>query len=205
MNENPYRRESSYAERYRDQRFATGHGPRTDQRERQAVRTLLTAAPSQAGPWLDMPSGAGRMSAELPGPVLQIDRNPQMLRASSAAGDRVCGSALALPLADNSCAGVLCCRLLQHLGVRADRLRVLSEIRRVSRGSVILSFFDAHSLLHLRRTLRRALGKNRSGRSAISRRQLRLDLAEAGLEPVRWLPLQRFVAEQTFVLCRDCN
>ena len=57
MNENPYRRESSYAERYRDQRFATGHGPRTDQRERQAVRTLLTAAPSQAGPWLDRLAG----------------------------------------------------------------------------------------------------------------------------------------------------
>jgi len=92
---------------------------------------------------------------------------------------------------------------LEHLGVRADRVRVLSEIRRVNRGSVILSFFDAHSLLHLRRTLRRALGKKRSGRSAISRRQLGLDLAEAGLEPVRWLPLQRFVAEQTFVLCRN--
>lgn len=203
MNENPYFREPEYAERYRNQRFATGHGPRTDQRERQALRALLAAAPAQQGPWLDMPSGAGRMSAELPGPVLQIDRDPEMLRASTAPGGRLCGSALSLPLADGLFAGVLCCRLLQHLGVRADRVRVLSEIRRVNRGSVILSFFDAHSLLHLRRTLRRALGKKRSGRSAISRRQLGLDLAEAGLEPVRWLPLQRFVAEQTFVLCRN--
>lgn len=203
MNENPYSREPQYAQRYRDQRFTTGHGPRTDRRERQAVRTLLAEAPPVPGPWLDVPSGAGRMSAELPGPVLQLDRNPEMLRASAVRGGRICGSALSLPLADGRFAGVLCCRLLQHLSLRADRLRVLSEIRRVNRGSVILSFFDAHSLLHLRRTLRRALGKKRSGRSAISRTQLRLDLADAGLEPVRWLPLQRFVAEQTFVLCRN--
>ena len=205
MDETPYRREAGYAERYRDRRFSTGHGPRTDQRERRAVRRLLGVAAAGAGPWLDMPSGAGRMSPELPEPVVQIDRDAKMLRAAAETGRRVCASALALPLADDSVEGALCCRLLQHIPLTGERIVILSELRRVARRAVILSFFDAHSLVHMRRVVRRALGKKRSGRSAISRRELQAELLAAGLHPVRWLSLGRFVAEQTFVLCRRCE
>ena len=198
----PYRREPGYALRYRDRRFATGHGPRTDARERQALRRLLALAAAPPGAWLDVPCGAGRLSTELPGGTVQVDRDPAMLAAIEQPGHRACACASALPFADGSFAGALCCRLLQHLRKPQQRIAVLGELKRVSRGAVVVSFFDALSLVHLRRVLRRALGKTRSGRGAITRARFRSEAAAAGLEPVRFVALRRLLAEQTFVLLR---
>ncbi len=200
VQETPYRREDGYAERYRDARFATGHGPRTDRLERRAIARLLAAASWEAGPWLDLPCGAGRLSDALPGPVVQVDRALAMVTACDGHWPRACASGSALPFADGSFAGALCLRLLQHIPGGAERRRILAELRRVSRGPLIVSFFDACSLQHARRLLRRATGKPRSGRSAVLRWTFRDDLVAAGLRPVRMLPLRRFVAEQTLVL-----
>lgn len=203
MPETPYRREPGYAQRYRDRRFApgtgTGHG--TDRRERAALRELLRLAPAAAGRWLDAPSGAGRMTAELPGPVVQVDRDAAMLRASPAPSPRVCASVHALPFADGCFAGTLCHRLLQHIPTTVERIDILRELARVTRGPIVVSFFDATSLQHLRRRVRRLFGKPRSGRSAVPRRAFFAELRQAGLQPVAVRALRRFVAEQTLVLC----
>lgn len=196
-------REAGYAERYRDRRFGSAHGPRTDRRERAAIRALLPVTSVGTGPWLDAPAGAGRLSGELPGPVVQLDRDRAMLVAAGAAQPRVCATVSALPFADGTFAGALCCRLLQHIASSEERRTILRELARVTRGPVVLSFFDATSLLHLRRVVRRALGKNRSGRCAVRRSTLLADVRAAGLEPVRFWALGRFVAEQTFLLCRS--
>lgn len=201
MHETPYRRESGYAERYRDQRFATGHGPATDRRERSALRSLLASARWPDGPWLDVPCGAGRLTGLLPGRAVQADRDPAMVRACPDNGWRLCASAHRLPFADGAFAGVLCHRLLQHIPTAAERRQILGELRRVSRGVVLVSFFDRHSLQHLRRVVRRALGKPRSGRTAVGRRQFAAELRDSGLDPLRFVALRRFVAEQTLVLC----
>jgi SAM-dependent methyltransferase len=198
----PYVREAGYAERYRDRRFATAHGPRTDRRERHALRALLRECGAGAGPWLDAPCGTGRLAAELPGPVVLVDRDRTML-AACPDPRRVCAAVSALPFEDGAFAGVLCCRLLQHLPAAAERRAVLREFARVSRGPVIVSFFDAMSLQHARRLVRRRLGKKRSGRTAITRRALLADLRAAGLRPLRYRALGRFVAEQTLVACRS--
>jgi hypothetical protein len=50
--------------------------------------------------------------------------------------------------------------------------------------------------------LRRALGKNRSGRSAVARSRFRAELQAAGWRPVAMHSLRRFWSEQTLVLCR---
>lgn len=203
MPETPYRREPGYAQRYRDQRFAAGSGSGhgTDRRERAALRELLRLAPTTSGAWLDAPSGAGRMSAELPGPVVQVDRDTAMLRASPMPSPRVCGSVHALPFADGCFAGTLCHRLLQHIPTAVERIDILRELARVTCGPIVVSFFDATSLQHLRRRLRRLFGKPRSGRSAVARWAFLAELRQAGLQPVAVRALRRFVAEQTLVLC----
>jgi SAM-dependent methyltransferase len=200
--ETPYAREPGYALRYRDRRFAAGSGPATDGRERQALRELLGAATWEDGPWLDAPAGAGRMTDELPGPAVLLDRDPAMLRAAGAARPRVCGSVHALPFADGAFAGALCHRLLQHIPTPVERIAILRELARVSRGPIVVSFFDACSLQHLRRVLRRCLGKPRSGRSAVGRSAFLGECSAAGLVPVAVRSLRRFVAEQSLVLCR---
>lgn len=201
MDPTPYVREPGYALRYRDQRFRTASGPRTDARERRALQRILSGTQEVTGPWLDVPSGAGRMSGELPGRAIQVDRDPKMLAASDGSRARACACATALPFADETFAGVLCCRLLQHLPTPAERIAVLRELRRVSRGPVVATFFDRTSVQSLRRAIRRAMGKTRSGRGAISRAQFERDAVAAGLRVVRFVALRRFLTEQTFALC----
>lgn len=205
MDETEYTREPGYAERYRDRRFRTGHGAGTDRRERTALRHLLARARWDAGPWLDVPSGAGRMSSELPGPTVQVDRDPQMVLACGGNRLRVCGSVHALPFRDHAFAGALCCRLLQHITTPVERIAILRELARVTRGPIVVSFFDACSLQHLRRQLRRHLGKNRSGRGAVRRGVFLAEVRAAGLRPVAVRALRRFLAEQTFVLCEPAG
>ncbi len=200
MGETPYDREPGYAQRYRDQRFRAGSGARTDRRERRALRALLARCAAPAGPWLDAPAGAGRMSAELPGPVVLVDRAREMLRAAGAASRRACSSVHALPFPDGAFAGALCHRLLQHIPTPVERIDILRELGRVCRGPIVVSFFDACSLQHLRRRLRRAFGKRRSGRSAVRLGAFLAECRTAGLEPAAVRPLRRFVAEQVLVL-----
>jgi ubiquinone/menaquinone biosynthesis C-methylase UbiE len=200
VTETPYRREAGYAERYRDQRFRHGHGRSTDQRERTALRALLAQGSWPTGPWLDCPSGAGRMRGELPGTTVLVDRDPEMLRAAGGDEPRVCASVHALPFVDATFAGVLCHRLLQHIPTPAERITILRELARVSRGPIVVSFFDARSLQHLRRTVRRWFGKTRSGRCAVSRSAFLAELAAAQLRPLAFHALCRGVAEQTLVL-----
>ena len=201
MAETPYEREAGYAERYRDRRFQSGHGPLTDRRERAALRSLLRTARWSDGPWLDAPSGAGRLSDELPGPAVRLDRDAGMLRAAGPERPRVCGSVHALPFADGVFAGLLCHRLLQHIPTAVERIDILRELARVCRGPIVVSFFDAHSLQHARRLLRRAVGKKRSGRAAVGRGAFLRELRAAGLRPLAVRALRRFIAEQTLVLC----
>ena len=204
MHETPYRREPGYAERYRDRRFHAGTGVATDRAERQALRELRALARSTTpdGCWLDAPAGAGRMTAELPGAVVQVDRDAAMLVAAGPERPRACASVHALPFADFTFAGVLCHRLLQHIPTPAERIDILRELGRVARGPIVVSFFDAHSLQHVRRTVRRWFGKKKSGRSAVPRRAFLAECAAAGLEVVAVRALRRFLAEQTLVLLR---
>lgn len=202
MVETPYLREPGYAERYRDRRFQTGSGAGTDRRERLVLRRLLAQAAAPDGPWLDAPSGAGRMTDELPAVAVQADRDPAMVAACPGSRARVAASVHALPFADGVFAGVLCHRLLQHIPTSVERIDILRELRRVSRGVLIASFFDAHSLPHWRRQLRRRLGKNRSGRSAVARSRFCAELQAAGWRLVAMHALRRFWSEQTLVLCR---
>lgn len=202
--ERAFERPPGWELEYRDRRFHSGSGPGTDRRERRALRALLARAGARPGTWLDVPSGAGRMSELLPGPVVAVDHSLEILRAIQAPrGPRLRASAFELPFADASFAGVLCHRLLHHVPLASDRVRILAELRRVSEGPVIASFFHAVSLQNARRALARRLrGKRRSSRGGITLRAFLRDLAAAGLELVAARPLLPFVSEQWLVLAR---
>lgn len=200
--ETPYLREAGYAERYRDQRFHSGSGRGTHRREARAIERLLAgvAGVDSTGPWLDVPAGAGRLTDLLPAAstAVQVDRSLEMLKAAGPGHRRICASALHLPFPDRSFAGVLCMRLLHHIESSEERVRILRELGRVSRGPVVLSFFHSVSLQHLRRLLRR----RQSRRVAVRLATLRDELHAAGLTLVKQQPLRRFVSEQWLLLVR---
>lgn len=98
---------------------------------------------------LDCPCGAGRLISELAptgAEIIQADFSAPMLRhAADVAGTRSCrvlASAVALPFASDSFDVSVCHRLIHHLPA-VERTRVFSELSRVTRDAVILSFSDA--------------------------------------------------------------
>ena len=113
---------------------------------------------------LDLPCGGGRLtpafadSADL---VIEADiAHGQLLfnRAeSSGATPRVwmTASAFHIPLRDGSVDGTFCIRLSHHLPTAAERERLLTELLRVSRRFVVMTFFDHHSLKNVLRRMRR--------------------------------------------------
>jgi len=199
VTETPYVRAEGYARRYRDQRFTSGTGPRTHRREVAIIRRLISRSGATGGTWLDLPSGAGRLTHLLPGEAWQLDRNPEMLQVCERRSRQVCASSLAVPFADGAFDGALCMRLMQHLPTSAERVGCLAELRRVTRGPVIVSHFHTVSAQHLRRRIRRRLGRP-SRRVATSGRQFRSELADAGLRFDSAIPLLRFLSEEWVVL-----
>jgi len=113
---------------------------------------------------LDLPCGGGRLtpafagSAEL---VIEADiALGQVLygRAeSSVATPRVwmTASAFHIPLRDQAVDGTISVRLSHHLPTQAERERHLTELLRVSRRFVIMTFFDHWSLKNWLRRMRR--------------------------------------------------
>ena len=91
-------------------------------------------------------------------------------------------------------------RLMQHLPTPAERIACLAELRRVTRGPVLVSYFHTVSTQHLRRCVRSRLGGRHSRRVAIGGRQFRRELEAAGLRFVTSVPLLRFLSEQWIVL-----
>ncbi len=113
---------------------------------------------------LDLPCGGGRLtpafaaSAEL---VIEADiAHGQLLfgRAESSVTTPrlwMTASAFHIPLRNGSVDGTVCVRLSHHLPTAAERERLLTELLRVSRRFVIMTFFDHHSLKNVLRRLRR--------------------------------------------------
>ncbi len=190
-------------------RFARGSGRETDRRERAALGDLLDRAGLPRGARvLDCPSGAGRLADLLASRGLRVvaaDQSPEMLayaaRAAAAAGlpRRLAAvDALALPFRPGAFDLVLCHRLLHHLATEKERRALLASLAAASSRWVVVSWFDAVSLQHLRRTVRRPFRP--SLRHAVTRATLVRDAAAAGLRPAAFRAIRPLLSEASFAL-----
>lgn len=190
-------------------RFSRGSGPETDRRERGALGDLLARAGLRPGDRvLDCPAGAGRLAgllAERGLAVTAADQSAAMLSlagaALAAAGlprRLAAADALALPFRPGTFDLVLCHRLAHHLETEEERRALLRSLAGASRRWVLLSWFDAISLQHLRRAVRRPFRPSR--RHAVPRATLARDAAAAGLRPAAVRALRPWVSELTFAL-----
>lgn len=187
------------AETYRDQRFRRSRRWRKiDQSEQRMVSEFL--ARQRRGSWvLDIPCGTGRLAplfaaagvrhsgADIALPMLKLARASLGPAAPLAAAD-----ALALPFADGAFDAVISVRLFHRITERDGRARMLREMARVSRGSILATYYLRANLRGLRKML--------SGKFAgLSRADLDADARAAGLRIVRTTPLGRLTEQQCFV------
>ncbi len=204
----PYR-DAGTAAAYAAERFTTGSGPAADRREREALAEMLDRAALPRGARvLDCPAGAGRFADLLAARGLSTvaaDQSTEMLahaaRALSAASlprRLAAADATALPFADRSFDLVLCHRLLHHLPEEAQRRALLRSLAAASRRWVVVSFFDARSLQHLRRAIRRPFRP--SARHAVTRTVFEKDAAAAGLRTAAVRAVRPLLGELTLAL-----
>lgn len=156
--------QESYAAIYDDGNFGGAFG---DFLRRQEVDTLLSLLEGPQERILDVGAGTGKLSIPLYQKyplVISVDASPQMLNVAKQNGDRASVSlsclvcdAQSLSFAGQYFDSVLMSRTLMHL---PEWKKGLSEVCRVSRGTVVIDFppiFGVTSIGHLLRRLHNLL------------------------------------------------
>ena len=161
-----------YQKRYQDIRDAAQYNAEYQQRLFKRMSTVrefsllrrLLSSQGHNKTILDVPSGGGRLSAEI------AEFADLVIEADIAQGQVMYGkqncrvatpqiwmtaSAFCLPFRDNSVDATVCCRLCHHLPTEQERDALVTELLRVSRKFVLMTFFDYRSLKNLLRRARR--------------------------------------------------
>lgn len=165
-----------------------------DAAERALVARVVAPAPPGATA-LDVPCGAGRLSADLVAlgyEVTSADLSPAMRGLCDGAlrGAARWRGVVALDLDQPPSAAVhdaerfdlvVCFRFLHHLPGPAARARVLASLAARTRGRLVVSYHHPVSLHHLARAVRRIWTGRRGDRHALTTKRLAREAAACGL------------------------
>ncbi|MHC4941853.1 MAG: class I SAM-dependent methyltransferase [Planctomycetota bacterium] len=179
-------------------------------RREAGIVARLLGTPPEGAILLDVPCGAGRHAARLGEAgwqVIAADSSPEMIRYGLVKQDLEEGACLVasidrLPLADQGVEACTCIRFLHHLHGEEERLAVLSELRRIARGPVVVSIWTGFNLQSLRRSVKRALGRRPSARREINLARFNSELARTGFAVKRIQYLFRYISETVYLLIR---
>lgn len=140
--------------RYSEARFRGRHGSVDEKLVRALADRHLERRPETI---LDVPCGSGRLFEGLAslasGPVTAVDASAAMLAAHPRPERTLRARAEQLPFPDRSFDLVVACRLLHHLAEERSSTAVLRELVRVTRGLLLVSYWEAHSWPGWRRRL----------------------------------------------------
>ena len=135
---------------YRENRYRPIHQAWVNRREQHIIQKLLISYGLQKSSILDAPCGYGRLFPVyeyLDMPITGVDINPIMVQFASEYSDlgydmRVLnGDMLHLPFKDKSFDVILCMRLFHHQLDYNQRQTILSELSRVTRHYIIISYY----------------------------------------------------------------
>jgi SAM-dependent methyltransferase len=198
-------RDPRVAREYEERRFV---GPLARLKHRRDVELALSmlGRPSERDRALDLATGTGRMARALAQSgwrVVGADVSREMLAARAAgSGPAVQADALHLPFADKSFDAALAMRFLFHLGHRADRMRALAELARVTRGPIVFEVRYRATAKQALRFARSRLGLARRWKPAQGRAEIAAELTAAGLELVALAPKSRLFSDKALALAR---
>ncbi len=169
-------------ERYANKRYRSWDQRWISQREQNLITNLFRSN-NLGGKILDVPSGFGRFHSLLKafGSVYAADLNHWAVEYYN---QKVCSepgaieaSADSLPFGNKEFDGVFCFRLLQHIHTPADRIKILSELGRVSSNWIVASLYISNWLHRAHRTVIKMPSKI----TMITKDQLRSEAELAGL------------------------
>ena len=194
------------ADDYDRRRFTGFKGQWTDAREKHCLQKMLSRVPA-GSMVLDIPCGTGRMTellADLGMTVTAADISDSMMNHAKARSARthsqvrfVKADIENLEFSDASFEAIATIRLLHHMP-SSVRARVLSELHRVSRKWVAVTFGNKYTLQSIRRdVIAKFTGEHRY---SISPQVFRREAENAGFRVVEYIPLLPIISESVFVL-----
>lgn len=177
------------------------------ERAKQCVLKALRYFP-KAGHILDLPCGSGRLTKMLLSAGFKVtagDVSEAMLKIAK----RNCLIYQSDPMipfrdlefklvdilntdfTDNEFDGVVCYRLFHHFNDEKTRKTAMAELQRISRGPVLISFFNSLSISSLiRKTKYFIKGQTINDRVAIKMSLFLNELRSQGLQPIKKIPVR---------------
>ncbi len=185
--------------------FRPGHF--RDQREKKAIARALEYIP-KGSRILDIPCGTGRLTKMLYQAgytVTSADRSIEMVEAAEKnfreyrtevdLGDtpaRYCQEDIVAgtTFKDQEFDAVICHRLFHHLIDPNLRLKAIRELKRITKGIILLSFFNSFSLSAGLRSVKNRIKRHKpTDRLPISAKTLIMELRSEGIEVIRIIPM----------------
>ena len=186
-------------------------GTATHRREMRCILRALSGL-SAGAMVLDLPCGTGRLLPELVQRgylVTEADSSPHMVdlarQFAQQSGLRmnddqfVVASAFDTGFADGQFQAIVCNRLFHHFREPQVRREALTELRRISSGPIVVSFFCNWSfdgvVFHLKQLLRK---RKATDRIPISRTQFEMDAKACDLKVRRWMAIRPGISKQWY-------
>lgn len=198
--------------------YATRHGGHArDRREQGCIERALATVPA-GSKVLDLPCGAGRLLPMLHRMGYQIteaDYSPHMVDQARQLWQEFLKStpdAAKTPVTfetqdvmrttypDKAFDATICNRLFHHFSESATRVSALRELARITKGPIIVSYFDAGTIdAQFKKVVRFVRGKRLKGRIPIPMKTFLADVKAAGLRLDQNFPTRPMVSPQTYV------
>lgn len=201
------------AKHYAKKRFS-GWRLRTHKKEEKMVEHFFKIVGKNES-ILDLPCGTGRFQKQLwehTSSLTEMDFSSAMLKEAKENMvhnfPQEChhkinffeGSVFDIPFSENEFDLVFSMRLYHHFSEEEQRLKILHELKRVSRKWIIISFYNKHSYLHARRVFKEKYKSRPSYRFSISIEQFKKEVKQTGLELHTFSSRARYFSEQTLAL-----
>ncbi len=191
--------------------FAKYQIPGTDQYrrrspERRAVEKIVGALPAGSS-ILDAPCGTGRYSCLLSRFAFSCSADVSLEMLGIAAAVPVAGGSLCaadnyrLPFADRAFDASICMRFLHHVPDRVLRRKCIAELARVTKSTIVCTYFESRSLKHLARKARAGLRGRTSMRFACRFGEIEADFGCAGFRVDSIVSPVPLLGENRILLC----
>lgn len=205
------------------ERFNSGIiGTATDLREKKCVVNALNVTNIPVGAHvLDLPCGSGRLLPLLKKfgyKVTGADISSHMLlqarRYAGPAGENCLEETDNLQIAnifqtgfkDKCFDAVLCHRLFQYFPEPQLRQQALKELKRISKGPIVVSFLCNMAVSSLAADIRKIVFRRKArGCKAISCKTFANDARKAGLTVKKWIPMRPLTSERWYAVLEPDN
>lgn len=196
------------AETYDRKRFKSLKGKWLDAKEKKIIGELLVHLPHRSQ-ILDLACGTGRIAEFLLSSgyrVCGVDISSQMLKVAKERlinfGESIefhQADAERLPFMEKQFDSTTCFRLFGHVPPET-RVKILKEMKRVTKGSFIAAYYLSEPIANAKRKIRKFITGDKSPWFPVSKRELKKELRSVNLKILEEKPLLKYLSETLILL-----